>query len=308
VSERATVAVLGLGSIGAPFALALKGTGRFAQVAAWDADFDTARRAQKAGVADRFTRTASDAVRQAAAVFLAVPLDALRDTLVGAGPHLRPGTVVCGLGESQERACALAEEILPGNVSFVAAHPMLWERPDPDAAPASAVFRRGHLCLAPLPSAHPDAVAYVASLAEALEMEPFFVDAREHDAFASGIGRLPSVLAAAFLRVTGRASSWRELGRIAGGDFRQLGVLADLDPVEGQQGLAATREHLVRWLDETIAELNALRQGLQDGQEPADYYATARETWRTWVQSRQLPASAAELPAPPDVPKRRLFF
>jgi prephenate dehydrogenase len=308
VSERATVAVLGLGSMGAPFALAMKGTGRFAQVVAWDADFDTARRAQKAGVADRFTGTAPDAVRQAAAVFLAVPPDDLRDALVTTGPHLRPGTVVCSLGESQERSCALAEEIFPDNVSFVAAHPMLWERPDPDGAPGSVVFRRGHLCLAPLSTAHPDAVAYLTSLAEALEMEPFFVDAREHDAFASGVGRLPSVLAAAFLRVTGRASSWRELGRIAGGDFRQLGVLADLDPVEGQQGLAAAREHLVRWLDETIAELSALRQGLQDGQEPADYYATARETWRKWLQTRQLPAAAVELPAPPDVPKRRFLF
>ena len=55
MSERATATVLGLGSIGATFAQALKGTGRFAQVVAWDPDFDLARQGQKEGVADRFT-------------------------------------------------------------------------------------------------------------------------------------------------------------------------------------------------------------------------------------------------------------
>ena len=124
------------------------------------------------------------------------------------------------------------------------------------------------------------------------------MDAREHDAFAAGVGRLPSVLGAAFLRVAAREGSWRELGRIAGGEFRQLGTLVDFDPAEGQQGLAATREHLVRWLDALMGELQALRDGLQDGQEPEDYYAVARVAWREWLQKRQLPPEAAELPPP----------
>jgi len=164
------------------------------------------------------------------------------------------------------------------------------------------------LCLAPSLSAHPDAVAYLTALAETLEMEPFFVDAREHDAFASGIVRLPSVLAAAYVRVTGRASSWRELGRIAGGEYHQIGALTDLDADAGQAALAATREPLVRWLDEMIAELTALRDGLQDGQEPAGFYASAGETWRAWLVSRRQPPELADLPKPPPPPKRRFPF
>jgi prephenate dehydrogenase len=313
VSERATVAVLGLGSLGAPLALALKQAGRFAQVVAWDADFDRARSGQRAAIADRFAGSAAEAVRQAAAVFLAVPHEALRDVLVVTGPHLSPGTVVCALDESQERASALAAEVLPASVSFVAAHPVLWERAPAGAAPAGAapagaVFRGSVLCLAPAISAHPDAVAYLSSLAEALGMEPFFVDAREHDAFASGILRLPSVLAAAYVRVTGRAGSWRELGRIAGGEYRHIGSLTDLDAAAGQGAMASTREHLVRWLDEMVAELSALRDGLQDGREPADFYAAAGEIWRAWLVRRQQPPELADLPQPPPAPRRRFPF
>jgi prephenate dehydrogenase len=308
VSERATVAVLGLGALGAPLALTLKQSGRFAQVVAWDADFDSARAGQRAAVADRFAGTAAEAVRQVAAVFLAVPHEALRDVLVATGPHLSPGTVVCALDESQERASAVAAELLPASVSFVAAHPVLWERPPAGAAPAEASFRGSVLCLAPAISAHPDAVAYLSSLAETLGMEPFFVDAREHDAFASGILRLPSVLAAAYVRVTGKAGSWRELGRIAGAEYRQIGALVDGDPAGGQGAMASTREHLVRWLDEMVAELSALRDGLQDGREPADFYASAGEIWRAWLVRRQQPPELADLPQPPPVPKRRFPF
>jgi prephenate dehydrogenase len=308
VSARATATVLGLGSIGATFAQALKGTGRYAQVVAWDPDFDLARQGQKGGVADRFTRSAPEAVRQAAVVFLALPPDKLRETLVAISPHLGAGVVVCTLDEGQERATALAAEVLPGNVSFVAAHPILWERLTPDGPRGADVLVQGVLSIAPSPTAHPDAVAYLTSLAETLQMGPYFVDAREHDAFAAGVGRLPSVLGAAFVRVAAREGSWRELGRIAGGEFRHLGTLVDFDPAEGQQGLAATREHLVRWLDALMGELQALRDDLQDGREPEDYYAVARVAWREWLQKRQLPPEAAELPPPPPVTRRRFPF
>jgi prephenate dehydrogenase len=308
MSERPTVAVLGLSGIGASLALALKGTGRFAQVVAWDPDFDVARRAQKAGVADRYARQAQEAVRQAAGVFIAVGPDQLRDTFTAIAPGLPPGAVVCGMTENQEHAGALAQEILPEQVSFVAAHPVLWERRGADDPPSIGHFHRGVLCIAPLPNAHPDAVAYLSSLADTLQMEPFYVDAREHDAFFAGIGRLPAILAAAYLNVVGRAGSWRELGRIAGGEFRQLGLLTDDRPADAQQGLGASRDHLVRWLDQLIGELTTLRDGLQDGQEPPDFHATANDLWRKWLRARQLPAAEAELPPPPAIPRRRFPF
>jgi Prephenate dehydrogenase len=111
---------------------------------AWDPDFDLARQGQKAGVADRFTGSAPEAVRQAGAVFLALPPETLRDALVAVSPHLSAGAVVCALDEGQERATALAAEVLPGNVSFVAAHPILWERLSPDGPRGADHRPRSH--------------------------------------------------------------------------------------------------------------------------------------------------------------------
>lgn len=298
-------AVLGLGSLGASLALALKGSARFATVAGWDPDLDVVRRAQKSAVADRYPGKAPDAARGAAAVFLAVTADEMGASLTAIAPHLSPGTVVCSLDEAHERAGSLAAGILPASVSFAAAHPVLRDLPGPLAPPSSALFRGGVMCLSPAAGAHPDAVAYLSGLAEALEMEAFFVDAREHDAFFAGIGRLPSVLAAAYVRLVTREKSWPELGRIAGGEFRQIASLADVEPWREQPALDGSRDHLVRWLDGLVTELNTLRDALQDGQVPKDFYATASDAVLKWKHDRALPAVASDLPRPSPLPRRR---
>ena len=309
MAERPVAAVLGLGTIGASLALALRGTGRYGAIVAWDPDFDTARAAQKANVADRYARSAPEAVDRAAAVFVAVGGTHLRDVLTAAGPHLAAGAVVCSLDQAHEPAARLAAETLPGNVSFVAATPVLWEDVGPQTAPSAALFAQGVLSLTPAETAHPEAVAYVADLAAALGMEAYFAGAREHDAFYTGIGRLPGALSAALLRVATRQPAWRELSRLAGGRFRQATEPAAVDPERQQEALAAGREHLVRWLDALVEELSALKEALNDGREPADYFASAAEARQQWLRERRTPASVAETPGAPTepAPKRRFW-
>jgi prephenate dehydrogenase len=309
MTDRPVVAVLGLGLVGASLALALRRSGQVRTVIGWDPDFDTARLAQKHGVADRFARGAADAVRDAAVVFVATRSDEFRDTLATIAPHLKAGTTVCSVVELHEPMGQVAERVLPSSVSFICGHPILGETVDADTMPSADVLRGAAFCVTPLPSAHPDAVAFVTHLAEALGMGVFFVDAREHDAFSTGVELLPSVLAAALLRVAVHDPSWRELGRLAGGEFRHATALADSDPARRQAALAAGREHAVRWLDATIAELTRLRDGLRGGQEPGDFFAGAFEARRKWLADRRVPRDVAEDPAAQALPpRRRLWF
>ena len=64
----------------------------------------------------------------------------------------------------------------------------------------------------------------------------------------------------------------------------------------------------MRWLEALIAELGGLRDALQDGREPDDFYAGAVEAWRKWQRDRQLSPQAADLPEPPPLPRRRFPF
>ena len=307
MTERPLAAVLGLGTVGGSLALALRASGRYESVVGWDPDFDVQRQAQRAKVVDRFARGPQEAVQRAAAVFIAVGAAHLRDVLTAAAPHLRVGAVICSVDEAHEATAAVAQVVLPANVSFVSVNPIVWEPVGPDTTPSPTLFQRGILSITPSSAAHPDAVAYVSDLAAALGMETYFVDAREHDSFYAGIGRLPAVLAAALLRVASRRPAWRELSRLAGGQFRQATEPAAVDPARQQEAMSAEREHLARWLDELSAELLTLKRALEDGQEPSDYLTAAADARAKWLHDRQTPAAVAELPRT-DVEPRRLFW
>ena len=138
--------------------------------------------------------------------------------------------------------------------------------------------------------------------------EVYFLDAREHDAFSAGVEQLPVALAVALMRVAAREPRWSELGRLAGGAFRHATALADTDPARCQASLATGREHAVRWLDAMIAELTGLRDGLRDGREPADFFASAFEGRRKWLADRRVPRDLAEDPAAQAMPSTRRFW
>ncbi len=306
--ERATVAVLGLGPLGAALAAALRQSGRYGSVTAWDPDLDVARDAQKHAVADHYAHRVADAAARAAALFVAVRPDQLRETLAAVGDAVQPGAVVCAVAQSHEEAMRLAAELLPPTASFACGHPVVWQAPEEAQAAGAAVFRGATFCLSPAPSAHPDAIGYLAGMAEELGMETLFLDPREHDALFGAVGQLPGLLAAVLLELLTAQPSWREMARLAGAVFREGTALVETEPARQQALLAAGREHLGRWLDALIERLEALREALREGREPADLFEHAAAARARWLRERRQPPEAADLPKLPELPKRRLLL
>ena len=295
-------AVLGLGETGGAFAAGLKSSGLFESVVGWDPDFDAARAAQRKAVADRYVSTAADAARQSAIVFIALRGETFLESLSAIGPNLRQGAVACSLLELHEVANAAAARALPSNVSFLNADPIAWtdvEGPER--------FKRGAWCISPVPTAHEDAVGFVAQVGEQLGMETFFLDAREHDALATAFRLLPTIVAAALANLVTREVGWREASRVAGFEFRDATARITVTPDERQAELEGGGEHAVRWIDLLIGELTRLREGLKDGQVPPDYAQRGVIARAKWLHQRDLPAQAAELPAV-EPAKRRSFL
>ena len=295
-------AVLGLGETGGAFAAGLKRTASFSAVIGWAPDFDVARAAQRKSVADRFVNSAAEAARQAAVVFVALRGEPLVETLTAIGPNLRQGAVVCSLLEMHEVANGVAARTLPTNVSYLNADPIAWSD-----AEGPERFTSGAWCVSPTAGAHEDAVGFVAQVGEQLGMEPFFLDAREHDALTAAFRVLPTVLAGALAHAVTAHVGWRETSRVAGHEFREATARIASDTAERQAELAGGGEHAVRWIDLLIGELTRLREGLQDGRVPEDYAERAAEARAKWLHQRALPAQAADLPTLPAERKRSLL-
>jgi prephenate dehydrogenase len=146
-------------------------------------------------------------------------------------------------------------------------------------------------------------VKQVVDLVEAIGAKPLFMDAIEHDSFTAAMTALPVVAAAAIMDAVSSSPSWREIARFAGRDFNAVTEPSASDPAISH-GLAATNpEMAVYWIDELIARLRRMRDGISDEQARFDADGTLASTFvRAWEARARLEAGVVTEDRPNDNP------
>jgi prephenate dehydrogenase len=193
--ERA--AVLGVGLIGASFALAAKAAGIVDRVLGVARREETRRVALERGAADETTDDPAAAVADADLVYISVPVAATADILAAIAPALRPGALVTDAASVKASVCRAAENALPRAVSFVGGHPMAGsERSGPEAA-REDLFRGHAYFLVPTAFGGDEAAATVARIVVAIGGVPSVVDAAVHDHLVAATSHMPHAVAMA---------------------------------------------------------------------------------------------------------------
>jgi prephenate dehydrogenase len=192
------VAVIGIGLIGASFALAAKRAGRVGYVVGVARREETRRAARAIGAADETTPDPVPAVRGAELVYLATPVGALPGLLRTIAAALAPGCLVTDAGSVKAPVCQAAEA-LPASVRFVGGHPLAGsERSGPQAARAD-LFQKHVYFLVPTPRGGDEAAQQMARLVEALGARPVTISALEHDRLLAATSHLPHAVAVALM-------------------------------------------------------------------------------------------------------------
>jgi len=259
---KSRVTIVGLGLIGGSMGLALKRSKLDIQVIGHDKDLGIAGRAQKRGAVDATKWNLIDACDGAGMVVLALPVDAIKDTLAALKPHLVPGVIVTDTATTKVPVLEWAKD-LPEGVHFIGGDPVI--KPDRigketgiDAADAD-LFKDATYCVIPSERAPAPAIDTFTAAVSLLGAKPYFVDAAEHDGLMAGVQHLPAALATAFLSATVRSQGWREMGRLASVNYQAATGLAPQDGATAREQFLAHRVDLMRWIDTVIAELGELR-------------------------------------------------
>ncbi|MCL4395626.1 MAG: prephenate dehydrogenase/arogenate dehydrogenase family protein [Chloroflexi bacterium] len=308
---KSRVTIVGLGLIGGSIGLALKNSKLDIQVVGHDKDHSAAGRAQKRGAVDTTKWNLIDACDGAGLIVLAIPLDGIKDTLSALKSSLAPGTVVADTASSKVPVMEWARD-LPEGVSFVGTDPVLRAESRRgggiDAASAD-LFQGTTFCLVPSPTASHVAVDSVASLVALLGARPYFVDAAEHDGLMAAVEHLPALVSTALQSATMRSRGWREMARLAGGNYRAAADLAPASPTALETFLAH-RVDLIRWIDELTNELREFRGVLEreDSQALAKLLDAVADERARWLSGKlDLDDTGPEMPAI-DMNPARLFF
>jgi prephenate dehydrogenase len=268
---KSRIAIVGLGRIGGSIGLALKKAQIDAEIVGHDKNTEIAHRAQKRGAVDKTEWNLHGACEGASFVILALPVDAIKDTLDVLKLSLVPGVIVTDTATTKVPVLEWAKG-LPEGVQFVGGDPAL--NPRRPAAPSAThgidaadadLFQGATYALAAATTASPAAIDTVSNFVTILGAKPYFIDAAEHDGLMAGVQHLPALMATALEAVTMQSQGWHELGKLAGMDYRTAVDLAPQDAKTAREQFLAHREDLVRWIDTLQVQLREMRGMVERG-------------------------------------------
>ncbi|NOR82843.1 MAG: prephenate dehydrogenase/arogenate dehydrogenase family protein [Ardenticatenales bacterium] len=304
---EAAITIIGLGKLGSSIGLALKTPELDFEVIGHDKDGEVSKRARTMGAVDRTSWNLLAACEQADIVVLAIPFDQVRETLKAIGPELRPGCVVLDTSPLKQPVMAWAAEYLGEGIHFVGISLGI----NPEAAldiasgPAGArvdLFADSPCCLMPAPNCLPEAVKTAQDFATLLGATPHFVDPVEYDGLSTAVNLMPGLLSAALFGPITRSPGWREMRRLSSNDLVRFSEPLTAGGAAMARAAILSRGNVLLWLDAAIAELETIREQVNQEQEDAlsDQIGEsfdAREEWLVdWGLNRWEKRSRPKIP------------
>ena len=301
MADKLQVTIIGLGLIGASAGLALRQYGEKVHVVGHDRDSGLAGKAKRAGAVNQTEWNLINAAANADRILLALPIGEVQETLAAIAGELKPGCVLVDTADVKVPVIKWASELLPKEAHLVGGHPILVSQQGAQEEATAGLFQNKLFCLTPGAQTDDTAVRLAADLATALGARPFFLDATEHDGLIAAVEHLPQLVAGALLAAAVNSTGWRDMRKLAGGQFYTGTQLAANDGQAAIGACAANRQHTLFWLDQLIGELGAWRQRLADGDDQSlaaaiDGGLSLREEW---LRAQISGDWGDEIPGPP---------
>jgi len=278
--------VVGVGLIGASFALALKEAGAVRRVVGVGRSRANLERAVAAGAIDETAADAGSAAGGADFVLVATPVAAMAAAFASLAPRLAPGAVVTDGGSTKQSVIAQARAALgPRFAQYVPAHPIAGSDESGAAAATAGLYRGREVILTPVAETPPAAVERVRSAWQACGARVTEMDAAAHDAVLAAVSHLPHLLAFALVgELAGRADA-ADLLAHAGSGFRDASRLAASSPEMWRDIFLANREAVLAELRRYQGELARLGEAIRqsDGAALERAFAAARAARRAWM-------------------------
>ena len=282
--------VIGVGLIGASFALALRraravkhvvGVGRTRR------NLDAARRLR---VIDEVQADAGRAVRGADFVLIATPVGQMGAVMTAIAPHLQPEVVVSDGGSTKGDVVVAARRFLGNHFRrFVPAHPIAGTEKSGAAAGFPELFRERCVVLTPQPETDADALRLVKRAWTACGARVVALRAEEHDKMLAAVSHLPHVVAFALVNSLARR---RDAGRVLGfsaGGLRDTVRIAGSSPEMWADICVANRDALLAVLDSYEDELEGMRAAIEqsDAAGLRRLFKEARDAREKWLVRRR---------------------
>ena len=265
--SECSVAVIGLGLMGASLCIDLKQRHLCREVRGVTRNFSTILRAFHEDAVDLATTDLSSGVAGADIVILSTPVRAVVKMLETLSPLLWPGTVVMDMGSTKAEICA-AMDRLPPRVQPIGGHPMTGKETAGYASAESGLYEGAPWVLTPLSRTRAETVELASELAEGIGASPVTMEPARHDRLVAAISHLPFLLASALVHtVSENGAQDPAVWKLAAGGFRDTSRVAASDTQMFLDILVTNREAVLAQMDTLSGHLQELRTLLAENDE-----------------------------------------
>lgn len=271
-----TVAVVGLGLMGASLAMALKEARADVVLVGSDPDPSAVRKAVERHIVEVAHGDLS-LVDIADIVVVAAPIRELREVF----RRLSGKTAAKVVTDMASTKVAIMDWASAAGVDLVGGHPMCGKESSGIDAADPGIFRGAPWIIT---RREPKVVEMI----EAVGSHPVVMSAQEHDRLVAGVSHAAFLLSIGYVLALSRRSDWPEASEVAGSGFRDMSRLAAGDP-ELYAGVVRTnRQNLVAMLDAVSAELARIRRHLEaDDPRLVELFEEARAVRERWAKAQR---------------------
>ncbi len=221
-----TVAIVGLGLLGASLGMALRDKGM--KRLGWTRRADVRAWAVKENVIDDTAEDIHEVLSQADITVLCLPVPEIMNYIERNAASWKPGSIVTDIGSVKEAVVECGEKnLLPRGVHFVGGHPMAGTEKSGPAAAFPALYDNAEVFVTETPGTAPAALDRIIKFWEDINTRTVKIGMREHDILVAHTSHISHVLALALtqtvldcpekerkLRYSGCATGFRDTSRI----------------------------------------------------------------------------------------------
>ncbi len=317
------ITILGLNRLGASAGLALGRHSDQVERTGFDYKHATAMQARKINAVDRVELNLPKSIKQADVIFLALPLNLVKETLKTISPDVRAGVVILDTSPAKQSVSAWVSELIPLKCHYVGITPLLNSRylSNQDESILSAdlsLFVNSLMGIASPDGTDAAAIKLAADLSGLLGALPFFCDMAEMDGFTTSTRLLPQLVSTAILNTTLNQPGWMDASKFTGAEYAaaSAGIAGRDESASLREAALLNKTNILRSLDGMLAALYALRDDIENDQNSQleSKLENARDGRLKWWHERQRldPQSkelqATEMPKAADFWKQQMGF
>ena len=266
-----TVAVVGVGLIGASFGLALRRAGFAGRIIGVSSPPAIQAGLSRGAISE--AATLEQAAQCADLIYLAQPIDRLVHTLELLGPMARADCVISDAGSTKAAIVEKACECLPADV-FLGGHPLAGKEQRGAESAEDTLFRQRPYVLTPV-GTMTAAMHEFKNWLLRMEARVFIMSAAEHDAVVALTSHLPQLLSTS-LSITLANSGNPKLLQVFGPGLIDMTRLAMSSPDVWNGILETNRDQILRALDAFTTVLENLASRIEAGLSTEDLFAVGR--------------------------------